>query len=408
MAQDVVVLEEDCGTREGLVVESKNLGGIEVSLSKGITGRFLAKEIKSQAGETLYKRGEFVTDEIAEEIEKAHITQVVVRSVMSCETSRGICQKCYGKDLGSGQPIALGEAIGTVAAQSIGEPATQLTMRTFHAGGTAAAGGDIVSGLPRVQEIFERRPPKNPAIISEVDGVVTEVIDSGHEKVIKVLPAEVEKKAKAGAIEYSAYYRRTPLVKVGDSVVKGQLLTDGSADLTELFKHAGKERTQNYIIDEISKIYELQGAAVARKHIETIIKQMFSRVQVKDAGETRLQRGSVIEVWEARKANEEAKAADKKEAKLIPLVLGITNVALSRSSFLSAASFQHTNKVLIDAAVRGKKDTLSGLKENIIIGRLIPAGTGFPGSPKHDMVTAFQKELEEKYRAAEAAAVELE
>ncbi|MEK7606060.1 MAG: DNA-directed RNA polymerase subunit beta' [Patescibacteria group bacterium] len=408
VAQDVVVLEEDCGTREGLVVESKNLGGIEVSLSKGITGRFLAKEIKSQAGETLYKRGEFVTDEIAEEIEKAHITQVVVRSVMSCETSRGICQKCYGKDLGSGQPIALGEAIGTVAAQSIGEPATQLTMRTFHAGGTAAAGGDIVSGLPRVQEIFERRPPKNPAIISEVDGVVTEVIDSGHEKVIKVLPAEVEKKAKAGAIEYSAYYRRTPLVKVGDSVVKGQLLTDGSADLTELFKHAGKERTQNYIIDEISKIYELQGAAVARKHIETIIKQMFSRVQVKDAGETRLQRGSVIEVWEARKANEEAKAADKKEAKLIPLVLGITNVALSRSSFLSAASFQHTNKVLIDAAVRGKKDTLSGLKENIIIGRLIPAGTGFPGSPKHDMVTAFQKELEEKYRAAEAAAVELE
>ncbi len=256
-----------------------------------------------------------------------------------------------------------------------------------------------------MQEIFERRPPKNPAVISEVDGVVTEVLESGHEKIIRVLPADGEKKGAkgVGTVEYTAYFRRTPLVKVGDTVVKGQLLTDGSADLAELFKHAGKERTQNYIIDEISKIYELQGASVARKHIETIIKQMFSRVQVKDSGETKLPRAAVIEVWDAQLANLEAKEAGKKEAKLIPLILGITNVALSRSSFLSAASFQHTNKVLIDAAVRGKKDTLSGLKENIIIGRLIPAGTGFPGSPKHTMIADFQKELEEKYRAVEEA-----
>ncbi len=272
-------------------------------------------------------------------------------------------------------------------------------MRTFHAGGTAAAGGDITTGLPRVQEIFERRPPKNPAVISEVDGTVLEIVEEGHEKIIRVLPDEAEKKAKGGAVSYPAYYRRTALVKVGDKVKKGQLMTDGSADLAELFKHAGREQTQNYVIDEISKIYELQGASVARKHIELIIKQMFSRVQIKEPGDTRLPRGSVMEVWDAKRASDEAKDAGKKEAKYTPLVLGITNVALSRASFLSAASFQHTNKVLIDAAVRGKQDDLTGLKENIIIGRLIPAGTGFEGSPKWEMVVELQKKLDAEYAA---------
>lgn len=405
VAQDVVVLEEDCGTKEGVVVEAKKLGGIDVPLSKNIIGRYLAKEVKNAAGETLFKRGEYVNEDVAATLEKEGVTQAIVRSPMACETARGICQKCYGKDLGTGVTVALGEAVGTVAAQSIGEPATQLTMRTFHAGGTAAAGGDIVSGLPRVQEIFERRPPKNPAVISETAGTVLEIVEDGHEKVIKVLPDAEEKKGKGGAVEYAAYYRRTPLVKVGDKVTKGQLLTDGSADLTELFKYAGREQTQNYIIDEISKIYELQGASVARKHIEIIIKQMFSRVQVKDPGETNLPRGSVIEVWEARAANERAKEEDKKEAKVVPSVLGITNVALSRTSFLSAASFQHTNKVLIDAAVRGKRDMLTGLKENIIIGRLIPAGTGFEGSQKWEMVLELQKKLEQEQ--AQRAAVEI-
>ncbi len=298
---------------------------------------------------------------------------------------------CYGRDLGTGRIVELGEAVGTIAAQSIGEPATQLTMRTFHAGGTAALGGDIVAGLPRVQEVFERRPPKNPAVISETAGMVTEVVDKGTEKYIKILPAIEDRKDKdGGVLTYSVHYRRTPLVKVGEEVTKGQLLTDGSADITELFKYATKERTQAYVIDEISKIYELQGASVARKHIEIIIKQMFSRVMIKDPGETELSRGAVMEVWDARTLNATAKEKDKKEAKFAPLVLGITNVALSRASFLSAASFQHVNKVLIDAAVRGKKDNLVGLKENIIIGRLIPAGTGFPGSPKHEMIKNLQ------------------
>ena len=394
VAQDVVVLEEDCGTKEGILIAKKNLGGIEVPLSKTIIGRFFAKDIKDESGTVLYKRNHYISDEIAAAVEKAGIKEALVRSPMTCETSRGVCSMCYGKDLGTGHTIALGEAIGTIAAQSIGEPATQLTMRTFHAGGTAAAGGDIVAGLPRVQEIFERRPPKNPAVISETAGVVTEIIEKGNEKILRVLPDEESRKDKAGkAVEYLVRYRRTPLVKVGETVEKGQLLTDGSADITELFKYAPKEQTQNYIIDEISKIYELQGASVARKHIEIIIKQMFSRVQVKDPGDTDLLRGGVVEISEVWEANEKAKEQGKKESKVIPLVLGITNVALSRTSFLSAASFQHTNKVLIDAAVRGRKDALNGLKENIIIGRLIPAGTGFENSPKWQMIKELQEQL---------------
>ncbi|MCR4274437.1 MAG: DNA-directed RNA polymerase subunit beta' [Candidatus Campbellbacteria bacterium] len=396
VAQDVVVTEDDCSTKEGILLVAQNLAGIEISLAKNITGRFLAKELKTTSGDVLFKRGELVTAEVAEVIEKEGITEAWVRSPMSCETSRGVCQKCYGNDLGTAAPIVLGEAVGTIAAQSIGEPATQLTMRTFHAGGAAAVAGDIVAGLPRVQEIFERRPPKNPAIISEVSGTVVEIVERGQEKIIRILPnAEDAKNDKA--VEYVAPFRRTPIVKEGDTIEKGQLLTDGSADLAELFKHAGRERSQSYIIDEISKIYELQGASVSRKHIEIIIKQMFSRVQVKDPGDTDLPRGSVIEMSQARDANTIAKDTGGKEAKVIPLVLGITNVALSRASFLSAASFQHTNKVLIDAGVRGKKDDLRGLKENIIVGRLIPAGTGFPGSPKWQMIQDAQQGIENSY-----------
>ncbi|HPU95150.1 MAG TPA: DNA-directed RNA polymerase subunit beta', partial [Candidatus Gracilibacteria bacterium] len=380
-------------TKEGIRVSAQNLAGIEISLSKNAVGRFLAKDIKF-GDSVLYKKGEFVTESIARDIEEKGITEIWVRSPMTCETSRGVCQRCYGRDLATGEPVDLGEAVGTVAAQSIGEPATQLTMRTFHAGGAAAASGDIVAGLPRVQEVFERRPPKNPALISEINGIVTDVSDHNNEKIIKILPEVEDKKNSKAEISYSVQYRRTPIVKVGDHVKKGQLLTDGSADLTELFKHAGKENTQEYIIDEISKIYELQGASVSRKHIEVIVKQMFSRVQVKDPGDTELHRGATVEMFEVREANELAVKSGGKEAKVIPLVLGIANVALSRASFLSAASFQHTTKVLIDAAVRGKQDDLRGLKENVIIGRLIPAGTGLPGSPKWEMINELQNMLD--------------
>ncbi len=394
VAQDVVITEEDCGTKESVRMTAQNLAGIDVPLYKNIVGRFIAKDIKDGSDTVLFKKGEFVTEALAREIEDAGVPEVWVRSPMTCETGRGICQKCYGQDLATGTVVTIGESVGTVAAQSIGEPATQLTMRTFHAGGTAAVAGDIVSGLPRVQEVFERRPPKNPAIISEVSGVVSEILEQNQEKIIRVLPDTEDRKSSGTAVTFTAAYRRVPLVKVGDHVEKGQILTDGSADPSELFKFAGREQTQEYIIDEISKIYELQGASVARKHIEVIIKQMFSRVQVKDPGETELHRGATIEMFEAREANDKAKVEGKKEAKVIPLVLGIANVALSRASFLSAASFQHTTKVLIDAAVRGKQDDLRGLKENVIIGRLIPAGTGLPGSPKWEMIEELHQQLE--------------
>ncbi len=394
VAQDVVITEDDCGTKEGIRVYAQNLAGIDVPLAKNVIGRFLAKDVKDKSDAVLHKKGEFVTDAMARDMEAKGVTEAWVRSSMTCETSRGICQKCYGQDLATGNPVDLGESVGTVAAQSIGEPATQLTMRTFYAGGTASASGDIVAGLPRVQEIFERRPPKNPAIITDVAGTVSEIIEQNQEKIIKIIPDVEDRKSNGKAAEFAAAYRRTPLVKVGDHVEKGQLLTDGSADLSELFKHAGREKTQEYIIDEISKIYELQGASVSRKHIEVIIKQMFSRVQVKDPGDTELHRGAIMEMFEVKEANEKAKGADKKETKVIPLILGIANVALSRASFLSAASFQHTTKVLIDAAVRGKQDDLRGLKENVIIGRLIPSGTGFPGSPKWEMIKELQQQLE--------------
>jgi len=390
VAQDVVVIEDDCKTTSGITMRHQSLGGIEIALAQTITGRYLAEGVKDDKGELLYKRGQYISESEANAIEKAGVTETIVRSPMTCESLGGICAKCYGQDMGTGKPVALGEAVGTIAAQSIGEPATQLTMRTFHAGGTAAVGGDIVTGLPRVEEIFERRPPKSEAVISEVDGTVTEVQEQGEERFIKVLPNAEEKKDE---ITYELAYRRTPLVKKGDTVEKGQLLTDGSANIQALFKLAGTLRTQEYIISEVSKIYEIQGASISRKHIEVIIRQMFSRYKVSDPGDTELTLGAVVEEQYLRSENARVKKEKGTEAKARQLVLGIAAVALSRHSFLSAASFQNEKRVLIEAALRGQKDELKGLKENTILGRLIPAGTGFEGSPKWEMVQKLRQEL---------------
>lgn len=389
VAQDVVILEDDCKTKNGVPMRSQNLGGIDVSLARNIAGRFVSETVKDSKGNILHKRGDYLTDDDATKIDEHGVEEVVVRSPMTCETSVGVCVKCYGKDLGTSEIVGLGEAVGTVAAQSIGEPATQLTMRTFHAGGTAAVGGDIVQGLPRVEELFERRPPKTPAELVDVDGNVLDVKDIGTEKIITVLP---ETGTKKEAIEYSVHPHRMSLVKKGDSVKKGQMLTDGSANLEKLYKLAGKDTAQNYIISEISKIYELQGAIVARKHIEIIIKQMFSRYEVGDSGSTDLVPGDLIEESVFVNANENAKepATGKR------LVMGIGRVALSRKSFLSAASFQNEKRVLIDAAVRGKTDELVGLKENVIVGRLIPAGTGFEGSAKQKLIADLVPDSEDE------------
>jgi DNA-directed RNA polymerase subunit beta' len=309
---------------------------------------------------------------------------------MSCETRFGICQGCYGMDLTNQDMVDLGEAVGTVAAQAIGEPGTQLTMRTFHAGGTASVGGDITSGLPRVEEVFEKRSPKNPAVVSKTDGLVVEVREAGREKVIAVAPELGQGKKDGSATEYVAVYPRQVYVKAGDKVVKGQLLTDGSADLDELFEFAGRTAVQEYIIAEASKIYELQGASVSRKHLEVVVKQMFNRVKITETGETEYSVGDVIEDWEFAAAVSGAKDEGHDAPKAKEIVLGIKESALSRRSFLSAASFEQTTKVLINAALKGSVDTLRGLKENVILGRLIPSGTGFPGSKKAEAIRKLQ------------------
>jgi DNA-directed RNA polymerase subunit beta' len=389
VAQDVVVAQEECGTKEGLAVSRESASGIGTFLAQNIVGRYLAADVTHQ-GKTLYKKGHFLTQADAKEIEDAGVASVYVRSPAACKARRGICIHCYGADLGTMKPVAMGEAVGTVAAQAIGEPGTQLTMRTFHAGGAASVSGDITQGLPRVEEIFERRAPRNPAVVATVSGEVVEIKTEGTERIIVVAPdLEHKGKGKKDMIEYELNPRRIPLVKAGDKVVKGQLLTDGSADIADLFKYAGKEKTQEYIISEIVKIYELQGAAISIKHIEVIVRQMFSRARVKEAGGTEFSAGDVAAQAEIEAANERAKEAGADGAKSEPLVMGILDVSLSRASFLSAASFQNTTRMLIKAAMYGAMDRLEGLKENVIIGRLIPAGTGFKGSPKEQLVARY-------------------
>ncbi len=391
VAQDVVVSEQDCGTKESIVIHKQTASGMNIPLSKNIRGRIIAEDVKDANGEVLFKKGHMLSKADASAIEDAGITEVSVRSPLSCKTIRGVCTKCYGLDLGRNTLINLGEAVGTIAAQAIGEPGTQLTMRTFHAGGAASQGGDITSGLPRVEEVFEKRRPKNPAVVATVDGMVTGMKDLGKEKVVYVLP-EIEDKGnkKAAEVEYTFPYRRTTMVKVGDRVKKGQLLTDGSADIDEVFEYGGEERAKDYVITEVGKIYELQGETVSRKHIELIVKQMFSRRRIIDGGETNLTEGMVVDDIQLSEENAAAKAAGGSPAKAEKLVMGITETSLSRKSFLSAASFQHTTRVLIANAVRGADDDLTGLMENVIIGRLVPAGSGFEGSPKKAMIDALK------------------
>ena len=399
VAQDVVVSEEDCGTKDSIIIHKQTASGLNIPLSKNIRGRVLAQDITDADNKVMFEKGHLLTKTDAAAVEEAGITSVHVRSPLSCKTIRGVCAACYGMDLGKNKLVDLGEAVGTVAAQAIGEPGTQLTMRTFHAGGTASAGGDITQGLPRVEEIFEKRRPKNPAVVASVNGVVTDVKEVGKEKIIMVLPELEDRvkpvKAKKGApaageaIEYPFPYRRTTFVKVGDKVKKGDILTDGSADIDEVFEYGGEERAKDYVIGEVGKIYELQGEPVSRKHIENIEKQMFSRRRVKEAGDTQLTEGMIVDDVYLSEENATVKSEGGAGARAEKMVMGITETSLSRKSFLSAASFQHTTRVLIANAVRGASDDLSGLMENVIIGRLVPAGSGFKGSPKKDMVDAL-------------------
>ncbi len=391
VAQDAIVTEDDCKTKEGIDIGRVSASGIEIAFSKAIRGRVLADDALDSKGNVVFKRGHLISRRDATAVEGTTCASVVVRSPMTCKTLRGVCQQCYGLDLTTNHLVDIGEAVGTVAAQAIGEPGTQLTMNTKHAGGTSSVGGDVTQGLPRVEEVFEKRMPKIPALVSKTEGIVTSIRTAGRDKVIVVAVDKDSKHApkKSDVIEYEVPFRRVVRVVEGESVTSGQILTDGSAHLPELFKYGGKEMTQDYIISEVNKIYELQGVTIARKHLELIVKQMMSRVKVTNSGDSHFTPGEIVEEWICFEANEKIKEEGKLPVKAEKLIMGITEASLTRKSFLSAASFQNTTRVLINAAVKGSNDNLAGLMENVIIGKLIPAGTGFKGSNKAKMIEAI-------------------
>ena len=392
VAHDVVVLEADCGVKDGVEIKrpgKENIGG---SFSDRLNGRVLASDAGS------FKRNHMLNRDDAKAMEEdMRVDAVIVRSPMTCKVARGVCQKCYGVDLTNGELIDVGEAVGVIAAQAIGEPGTQLTMRTFHTGGVAQSGGDITMGLPRVEEVFECRMPKLPATLARVSGTVSDIVKDGQETVIVIIPTEATtaKTAKAAKkeSEFRIHPNRNIIVKVGQAVEKGDYLTDGSADLDEMFLLGGKERAQQYIINEITRIYELQGVSTARKHLEIIVKQMFSRVSVVNSGDTGVSAGEIIADFEYERLTRVMKENGQEPAKAKQLLLGITEISLTRASFLSAISFQNTPRKLAEAAVSGSIDRLIGLKENVIIGRLIPSGTGFKGSKKHAMIAKMEADF---------------
>ncbi len=375
VAQEVIVTEEDCGDEAGKVMTPAHMSALNPGMGNIVWGRVLAAPVRGREGKIIFKRGRLLSREDAKTIEEQGIQAVAIRTVLTCRAARGVCKYCYGADLGRGGLIESGEAVGIVAAQAIGEPGTQLTMRTKHTGGVDV-GGDIVGGLPRVEEIFERRIPANAAAIATDDGTVLETRVTDKETVISILPEDGGKGKKGEAVEYTMPAFRNILPKVGEVVRRGQILSDGAVNLTELFNYGGRDATEEYIISEISQIYELQGASISRKHIEVIIRQMFSRRRIKDSGATHFEIGEIVESTELTEANKEAVTKKEGEAKAEHILLGISEVSLNTASFLAAVSFQQATKVLIRTAVRGGLDRLRGLKENVIIGRLIPAGTG--------------------------------
>ena len=395
VAQDVIVTEEDCGTDDFTwVKEIANMAGtkkdVVKSLADRLTGRYAAEDIYDLKNKKklLVARNDLITADVAKKIEECGYEKVKIRSVFDCRARHGVCSKCYGINLASGQPTIGGEAVGIMAAQSIGEPGTQLTMRTFHTGGIAS-GEDITQGLPRVEELFEARKPKGQAIISEIDGIVKITEDQKHKKIIVVTPAtpegeaitvnpnpdsEIEIEEKHYAIPYSA----TLKVKDGEFVEAGDLLTDGTVSPQEIMKIKGVRGVQKYIVSEVIKVYKSGGVTINDKHIEVITRQMMRKVRIDDPGDTDLMTGSTVDMFDYEDANTKAEAEGKEPAKGKRVLLGITKASLATDSFLSAASFQETTRVLTDAAVKGKIDPLYGLKENVIIGKLIPAGTGMP------------------------------
>ncbi|NGZ78083.1 DNA-directed RNA polymerase subunit beta' [Saccharibacillus alkalitolerans] len=369
VAQDVIVREDDCGTDKGFMV-GRIQDGKEVieDLYDRIEGRYCFETVRHpETNEIIARRNELITSDKAEEIVKAGVEKLQIRSVLSCRARHGVCKKCYGRNLATGKHVEIGEAVGIIAAQSIGEPGTQLTMRTFHTGGVA--GDDITQGLPRIQELFEARNPKGQATISEIDGVVKEIREAKDRR-------EIEVQGEAESKTYSVTYGSRLRVREGMAIEAGDELTDGSIDPKEMLRIKGIRGVQNYILQEVQRVYRNQGVEINDKHVEVMIRQMLRKIRIVDAGETTLLPGSFVDLHEYEKANKEAMLNGKDPAVAKPVLLGITKASLETDSFLSAASFQETTRVLTDAAIKGKVDQLLGLKENVLIGKLIPAGTG--------------------------------
>jgi DNA-directed RNA polymerase subunit beta' len=389
VGQDVVIIEEDCGTKKGMIVRAENIDGVVRPLSKNLVGRILAESVKDASGTVLFKKGHLVSKADGKVIDESGVSEVVVRSPLTCETLHGICRQCYGLDLGRNNMVKFGEAVGIVAAQAIGEPGTQLTLRTMHAGGVV--GHDITAGLPRVSELLEVRAIKIPAVIADVSGQVIEIKDDGVQKTIVVL-ADSAKSDDEKSKLYPVDPRRLVTVKVGQQVRVGDVMTDGAADPQQLFSIAGFEKTQDYIIAEINKVYELHSSPISRKHLEIIVRQMFSRIQIKKSHDSNFTTGQIVEKGEFIKHNRELEAQGKMMAEGKELLMGISKVALTAKSWMSAAGFERVNLVLISNAIEAGQDELRGLMENVMVGNLIPAGTGISA----DFVPAI-KILQETY-----------
>lgn len=370
VAQDVIVREEDCGTDRGLLVSDIKEGTemIEPFIER-IEGRYSKETIRHpETDEIIIRPDELITPEIAKKITDAGIEQMYIRSAFTCNARHGVCEKCYGKNLATGEKVEVGEAVGTIAAQSIGEPGTQLTMRTFHTGGVA--GSDITQGLPRIQEIFEARNPKGQAVITEIEGVVEDI------KLVKDRQQEIVVKGANETRSYLASGTSRIIVEIGQPVQRGEVLTEGSIEPKNYLSVAGLNATESYLLKEVQKVYRMQGVEIDDKHVEVMVRQMLRKVRIIEAGDTKLLPGSLVDIHNFTDANREAFKHRKRPATAKPVLLGITKASLETESFLSAASFQETTRVLTDAAIKGKRDDLLGLKENVIIGKLIPAGTG--------------------------------
>ncbi len=396
-AQDVLIEAEDCDTTEGFTLNRQEGDEYGCSFAERLYSRTCLEDIRVDR-KLVVRAGEIISRDAAKQIHSSKIVAVRVRSPIACKLLSGICAACYGLDLAKNKPIAVGEAVGIVAAQSIGEPGTQLTLRTFHVGGVA--GIDITHGLPRVEEIFEARPPKGKAPLVKREGVVEHIEERGLLRVVKVRHSAAKVKSGRGATdEYIVLSGIVLSVKVGDKVAQGQALSEGSLDLREVLAYRGLEAVEHYIVNEVQRIYVPEGASIHDKHIGVIVRQMLSRVSVQDPGDTDLMPGDVVERSHLLATNRAIKALKKKPAKAVVKVLGITRVALDSPSFLSAASFQETSRVLVRAAIEAKVDPLRGLKENVIIGKLIPAGTGRHPIPE-EALAPFRRQPEPQVAVA--------